>query len=256
MSRPAVALGLVLLATAPGPVAAGPCARGELLALARSPRGERIPADGGVLVASVDSGPHGSAGGRGGDPTTRGGWTFDPARDEAGADQATVAEHLGPGLVRFVPGAPLRGERVTLRDADGAAVFDGVVDADGAAFAAKAPAVASVKTAQRKYRQGGSSRSWATSWTTTVVLEKRPPPGAVVLLMLRVDGDATTAIAWTAADLDAGKTFEIYTSPSRCETSPDGLEPAEVGDRVRLVWIDGFGRRSPASAKIKVKRGR
>ena len=94
---------------------------------------------------------------------------------------------------------------------------------------------------------------WRGVTTTATAEVDRIPDGAAALIVYRQDGATTTALSWARVAVGASSGIEVYASPGKCGTEPDGLTAPAPGDTVALAWVDQFGRRSPLSTALVVK---
>ena len=91
-----------------------------------------------------------------------------------------------------------------------------------------------------------------TKQSATVVVDAIPR-GAVALIAYRTSGAAPVAIAWARVEASSKPAIEIYATPGRCGTEPDGLSAPTTGESIVVAWVDQFGQRTSMSAPIRVK---
>ncbi|MBK7074468.1 MAG: hypothetical protein IPH44_19440 [Myxococcales bacterium] len=223
------------------------CARVLLAPQLITHAADPIPAGGGVLIGFTETTDDSAETFAGHDPAMNADWTLVVGKRKT----RPRLEQLAPGLAVYRPGA-LRGTRptqVVLRDGKGAKV--GAFSASSRADAASLPApsvkrVTSTAVAQDKGR-------WRGTVTTTVVEVDQIPDRAAALIAYRQDGNNTTALTWARVAVGSSPAIEIYASPGKCGTEPEGLTAPAPGVTVVLAWVDQFGRRSPLSTPSVVK---
>lgn len=223
------------------------CARVLLAPQVITHGADTIPAHGGVLVGFAKTTDDAAEAFVGRDPAMNADWTLTVGRRKV----RPRVEQLAPGLAVYRPGA-LRGARpttITLRDGKGGrlAAFSATSRTGGVDL--PAPVViqlTSTSSAQSKGR-------WSGVRTTATAVVDRVPDGAAALIVYRETAGAATALTWARVGAGASPTIEVYATPGRCGTEPDGLTPPQPGDSVVLAWVDQFGRLSPRSTVVVVK---
>jgi hypothetical protein len=206
-----------------------------------------IPAGGGVLIGFTETTDATAEAFIGHDPAMNTDWTLTVGKRKT----RPRVEQLAPGLAVYRPGT-LRGTRPTplvLRDGKGAKL--GVFSASARADAASLPAptvkrITSTAVAQNKGR-------WQATVTTTIAEVDQIPARAAALIVYRQGAGNTTPLTWARVAVGSTPTLEIYESPGKCGTEPEGLAAPAPGETVVLAWVDQFGRRSPLSATAVVQ---
>ncbi len=163
-------------------------------------------------------------------------WTFKIGTNDA----KPVLKALAPGLVVFVlpPGA-------TAADlSDGIATRGHVIRATTKSAPVAAPKVKAIKHTMTKGMRGNSN-------VTTVSLPDGVPDGVIALIVL----DAKTGTARSFGIATVGNPDVNVYAQGRCSALPNGTTITQAGDRVVLRWVDKFGRLSPATKAIKVRKG-
>ncbi len=245
--RSSLALALVALALGTAAPAHSKCARVLLAPQIITHPADAIPPGGGVLVGFTETTDDAAEAFSGHDPAMNADWTLTVGKRKT----RPRLEQLAPGLAVYRPGA-LRGARPTqlaLRDGKGGklGVFSATTRPDGASLAAPiVKRVTSTSAAQSKGR-------WRGVTNTATAEVDRIPDGAAALIVYRQDGATTTALTWARVAAGASSAIEVYASPGKCGTEPDGLSAPAPGDTVVLAWVDQFGRRSPLSTALVVK---
>lgn len=245
MSRLAVVAVAVALSFAGSTPVRAKCAPTLLVAQVLTHSADVIPTGGGVLVGYTYSTD--DEGSRRGDPAVNADWTMTVAKRRV----APRIEVLAPGLAVYRPGA-IRGARpaaITLRDGKGKKL--GSFSARGRLTAAALPApivtsATSVTTSVDYGRYQGMQQ------TATVVVDAIPA-GAAALVAYTTSSTTPVAIAWARVDASSKPSIEIYSTPGRCGTEPDGLVAPSRSETIVLAWVDRFGQRSAVSAPVKVK---
>jgi len=215
------------LALAPQ-AAAGDCASAPLQAKVVTKAGAEIPSDGGILVASTyTSGPVAEKN----EDAVQSGW-----RLRGKKLTAPKIDVLAPGLAvyRVVFDGPAA---VELEDADHKVV------ATVTASKAKATAIAAPKVKSLVFTQTMSRHS---SQVATVQLSADPPAGATALVLVGQKGKATS---W--GEVVPGRVQAPYAHDD-CAMLPNGSSAPVAGEAVTLFWVFPDGRRSEASAPVKV----
>jgi len=247
MSRLAVVALAAALSFAPSAPVQAKCAPTLLAPQLLTHPADTIPAGGGVLVGYIHSRDDDAAAARGADPAVNADWKMTVAKRRV----APRIEVLAPGLAVYRPGA-IRGARptaLTLRDGKGKKL--GAFSARGraAAFALSAPTVTSATTVTTTVDYG---RYQGTKEIATVVVDAIPR-GAVALIAYRTSGTTPVAIAWARVEASSKPAIEIYATPGRCGTEPDGLSAPTTGESIVVAWVDQFGQRTSMSAPVRVK---
>ena len=153
-----------------------------------------------------------------------------------GAKSAPKIDVLAPGLAVYR--LPAAGGDASL--VDGAKVIAKVALLRGQPkqlFAPKVKSIVHNKTVGRR-----------SSAFTTVTLDGAPPEGMVALVLADAKGKARSfgiVGDGTATQLD------VY-AHARCGVVPNDTIESKVGDKVTLFWVDGSGRRSPATKAIRI----
>jgi hypothetical protein len=84
-----------------------------------------------------------------------------------------------------------------------------------------------------------------------VDLTAKAPKGAIAMVLVDAKGAPMSwGLTWDGAD-----TATVYSTQGGCvQQFPNGTQIAQPGDKVSAFWIDGAGRRSPASQPIIVSK--
>ena len=188
--------------------------------------GVALPADGGLVIATVPAIEQRDIEESGG---FQPGWTFRAGR----RTEPVVIERVAPGLFVY---------KTSFATAE---LFDGKAARALVTRAASppqlpAPAVTSIEHVENRVTR------W--SITVTATLETPAPADALALVVL----DANT-LEPTSFDLvHAGAREVVVYSAGKCVMRPNGTTEATPGARVRLRWIDRYGRLSPPSGPLVV----
>jgi hypothetical protein len=233
---------LALTLLVPLDAVAGPCVSHEATSVTLSPRDVKLPADGGIIVASSTIG----LGGEGGSADAMNpSWRFRGANDTEYKPQLV---RLAPGLVSYRPPADAVGPlalaagNISLRTLERSTAEEATL---------KPPIVVRVraKTTASKPSSPGTTMVY-------VDLKAKPSKDAFALVLFAVAKDGTlTPRSWGLVSDDA-KSFNVYQSPGRCEPRIPGVEATGSGEKVQIAWVDAKGRLSPPSKTITVQRGR
>lgn len=240
-------LGVLAVALGSASPASSKCARVLLAPQLITHAAETIPARGGVLVGFEETTDDAAEAYADHDPAMNTDWTLVVGKRKV----RPRIEQLAPGLAVYRPGV-LRSSRATtivLRDGKGAKLGTFSATARPAPATLPAPVVTkltSTSVAQNKGR-------WNGTVTTATAVVDRIPDGAAALIVYRRTADATTALSWARVAVGSAPSIEVYASPGRCGSEPDGLTAPATGDSVVLAWVDQFGRLSPQSAVVVVK---
>lgn len=226
------------------------CARVLLEPRVLTHAADKIPANGGILVGYDSTTDGGADRFAGHDPAVNDDWLL-----VSGARKLRPKiEVLAPGLAVYQvrPFTRLRAGKLALRDGGAGRALLGtwrIGKAQPSALAAPQPrSIASVTTTGNNLGRGRMDTT-----ITTLELSAAPPPGAVAVIAYRGSGAAATPIAWARVTAGAADAIQLYRSPGRCGTEPDGLIAPAAGESIALAWVDAFGRRSPRSAAIVVR---
>jgi hypothetical protein len=85
-------------------------------------------------------------------------------------------------------------------------------------------------------------------------LAAAPPDAAIGVIIVKQAGGKSTALSFVQLQRgDDAKQLEVFREPGRCAFNPKGTLAASVGDKVALVWVDAFGRRSSPSNAVTVE---
>ncbi|MBL0219261.1 MAG: hypothetical protein IPQ07_36000 [Myxococcales bacterium] len=190
-----------------------------------SPSGIEVPPDGGIVVGAFGAeGPLPT-----GDPAIQPRWTI-----HATAPAKAVAMKIAtfaPGLVAYRPSSrAVRAGRVDLVDDAG-----------------------EVRAWVRMTRQAKPHLPAPTAISATLIttpgaqslrveLADKPPVGAIAIVLT---GENGTPRSWGLVHRD--ETQQTAFAENRCEVVPNGTILSEVGDPVRVFWVDAMGRTSAAS---------
>lgn len=218
------------------PSIAWPCAqpppmRSELVLLTAPDA--TIPGDGAILVTRREvqaTGPNGEHDAR---------WTV---KDGGGHEVALTVEILGSGVERWQPKTAADRDLVIADEAGKQiAKLHQTRAKSGPLAAPRAKSLKSTLTMDdvRKMQSGVPGGG------TTLELDQDPPTD-VRLLTIAVTG--TGAYAHSAVQPTAGKRAFEWTSYSHKSCARGGIESLIVGQQIAITWIDGLGRRSPATA--------
>ncbi|MBK9036915.1 MAG: hypothetical protein IPL61_37630 [Myxococcales bacterium] len=242
----AVSLVAALCALGPTAPANAKCARVLLAPQVLTHAADPIPRGGGVLVGYTSTTDDGAEQFEGHDPAVNDDWVLVVGKRKL----RPRIEVLAPGLAVYRPGV-IRGARLAtlaLRDGAGRKLAGFTASTRPTPGLATAPTGATITSVSSQSNRGRDTR---TLTTVTVTLAAAAPAGAVALIAY-AGGAQSAPIAW--GRVAAGATaIEIYDSPGRCGSEPDGLRAPAPGDTIALTWVDGFGQRSPRSAPIIVK---
>jgi hypothetical protein len=237
MRRLSLALALIASLVCPATPAVAKCAPQVMTHQVVSHAADVIPLGGGVLVG-WDSVNYNDAPELEGDPAARPGWRFRSGKKRV----ATTMVKLAPGLAVYRPTRLPRikaARRYTLHGDQGVRLgsfrFGGK---RGKALAA--PEVASVITRE-------TDRGRGRAVTTSVTLTSAPPPEAYGLVVRAPGGEA---FAWGPVVEPAGLEIRVFFDDGRCGRTPPDMRAAGDGESVELLWVDRFGRLSPASAQV------
>lgn len=245
--RSSLAAVIVALALGYASPAYPKCARVLLAPQLITHTADPIPAGGGVLIGFTETTDGSAEAFAGHDPAMNADWTLVVGKRKT----RPRVEQLAPGLAVYRPGT-LRGTRPTqlvLRDGKGAKV--GAFSASARADAASLPPptvkrITATSVAQNKGR-------WRGTVTTAIAEVDQIPDRAAALIVYRQDAGNTTALTWARVAVGSTPTIEVYASPGKCGSEPDGLTAPAPGETVVLAWVDQFGRRSPLSTATIVK---
>ncbi len=222
---------LVLAATlAVPPSAAGAdCAPADLQTVVITKQDAALPADGGIVVVSTAGGmrnPDKSS------EAVRPTWKL----RAGGASSAPKIDVYAPGLAVYRLGAA-KGAAELLDD-EGKAVVKVTPDA------AKAAAVATPKVKKAEYLATMSRRSWQ---RIEVTLDAAPPAGTYAIVIADAKGKG---LSWSA--VNAGSTQQFPYTHSDCGVVANGTIVPKPGETVTVFFVDASGRRSAASAPLKL----
>jgi len=221
---------------------AGPCMSHEATSVTLSARDIKLPADGGIIVASSTVG----LGGEGGSADAMNpSWRFRGAND---TEYKPTLVRLAPGLVSYRPPADAVGPlslaagNISLRTLERSTTDEPKLPA---------PIVVRVRA------KTTASRPMSPGTTMVYVdLKTKPSKDAFALVLFSVAKDGTlTPRSWGLVSDDA-KSFNVYQSPGRCEPRIPGVEATGSGEKVQVAWVDTKGRLSSPSKTITVQRGR
>ena len=226
----AIVAGCALLAASPSPGQAK-CARMGLAPVVLTPQNAAVPLDGGVVVGITGApGDHGDV-----DEVVQRTWRF---RVGAALHEPKI-ETLAPGLAVYR--LPVKAPKAQLEDG-GKVVQGKITFGEDKPLALAAPKVKRI-THQRTITGRGSSAR------TEVELGEAVPPGAVAIVLADAKGAARS---W--GGIDVGALGAVPYAQSRCGVLPNGTLESSAGDQVTVFWVDRAGRRSPASAPVKIVR--
>lgn len=221
---------------------AGPCVSHEATSITLSPRDVKLPADGGIIVASSTIG----IGGEGGAANAMNpSWRFRGAND---TEYTPELVRLAPGLVSYRPPAEATGPltlaagTISLRTLERSTTEEAKLTA---------PTVVRVRA-----KTTGSSPMRPGTTTIYVDLKAKPSKDAFALVLFVVAKDGTTTARSWGLVSDDSRTFNVYQSPGRCEPRIPGVEATSSGEKVQIAWVDTKGRLSPLSKTFTVQRGR
>jgi hypothetical protein len=211
--------GVVLLAgmLSSATAQAGACPTNYLQVVPATPKSVEIPPDGGLLVAAdstMDSASETL-------DTTK--WRFSTKGKRRTKPVVTT---LAPGLVRLTPAG------TRLEDSKQHTLVTFTRGTTPVA-ALVAPAVTSLT-----YTRGRRMTS------VTAVLTTAPADGYLVVF----DAEGKTPRSWGHA---TSTTVAVY-SAGGCHVVAGGTVPSQAGDKVRLAWVDMFGRMSPLTDPIQI----
>ncbi len=197
--------------------------------------GDEIPAGGGVLVGwttSTDWQKEHPAG----DPAAQASWRLRVGKRRV----ATTLEVIAPGLARYRPTKLQRGkaQRHDLLGAGGTKL--GTFRFGNKRRAALGPAPGLVSVAVTHSRNGRS-----TSVLAVASLDAAPPADAYALVLRTVGGEA---FAWGIVADRTASAITVFDDNGRCDAHPPGMRAPSSGEQVEALWVDRFGRTSPASA--------
>jgi hypothetical protein len=189
--------------------------------------GAAVPADGGLVIETRFDG-------RSDDTPDRDKWTM----SVDGKAQAVVVKALAPGLeVLLLPAAA---QSVELRE--DTTVLGAVTRATSAVAMVPAPKLVSMTSDTWTSTRGSGARI-----TATVA---QVPADAIALIAF----DAKTGKARSFGRVEAGvATIDVY-SQGRCSALPDGTVLSRAGERIVARWVDRYGRLSPASKPVTIRK--
>ncbi len=237
----------VALAAAP---AHAKCARVLLVPQVLTHPGDPIPKNGGILVGWDESTADGAERYVGHDPAVNTDWIMvtGPRR------QQPKIEVLAPGLAvyRARPIAAGRSRALVLRDrgAGGAKLGTWTATTKTAAKLATAPRARAITTTTTQSTGGRGPREVT---VTSLELDAPAPTSAAAVIAYRVVAGQATPIAWARVGPGLPDPIQLYRSPGRCGTEPDGLTAPQPGDEVALAWVDRVGNLSPRSPSVIVR---
>lgn len=237
----AAALATALISMAPRQARAGACNRIGLEAEVLTHPGDEVPAGAGVLIgwgpqSSYDEDADTVEWGE--DPSVRPKWRFQVGKRRSKPTLVAIA----PGLAVYRPGK-LTG-KIALVDRKGKKVVSVKVGKKKRAFTAAGPDVTAVELSQYTAPRSGTS--------TGVIAElgATPPTGAVALVVY--DSTSARPMTWAGVKGQAVKQFNVYATPGRCGSLPPDTEAPFTGQKVKLAWVDQFGRVSAMSNEVTV----
>jgi hypothetical protein len=234
----------VALAAAP---AQAKCARVLLVPQVLTHPGDPIPKNGGILVGWDETTDGSAERYEGHDPAVNPDWIVmtGPRR------QRPKIEVLAPGLAvyRARPVAGGRGRSLVLREG-GAKLGTWTATTKTAAKLATAPRARAITTTTTQSTGGRGPREIT---VTSLALDAPAPTSAAAVIAYRVVAGQATPIAWARVAPGRPDPIELYSSPGRCSSEPDGLIAPQPGEQVALAWVDSVGNLSPRSAPIAVR---
>lgn len=186
-----------------------------------------IAATGGFVVAEVDRDDDADTTETAVQPT----WTL----EVGGAKSAPKIDTIAPGLVVYR--VPKEGE---------AKLLAGKKVLATATAGATAPAMPAPKVKLITHTKTLGRRS---STFTRAILSAPPPPGAIAMVLADAKGKARS---FGLVEENA-QVVTVYAHP-RCGVVPNDTIESSGGDRVKLFWVDGSGRTSPASKLVTISR--